>query len=229
MQQPGEKAGLRLEPVSKRFSLVKVKADENFNRRNTWSISRIKIFTQRRDWPKWDVLKLAPVFDYSIDSFYSEEASFCYLLQLVFRVFFCMGFSKYYFLPYLSLLRLQPGIRNPEQKRFPLRYASRTSSGWPDIFCIILIPKAASNLQKGCDTAPHIKVSTPIPLIRTHLRDSSCSSRYISNLDDSVLPSTSTINSLDAVSNTGDTLLYQTGMAIFMRNTPAYSSHNLKN
>ncbi|MBU4034889.1 MAG: hypothetical protein KKA35_00520, partial [Proteobacteria bacterium] len=47
------------EPLSKRFSLVKVKAGENFNRRNTWSISRIKIFTQRRDWPKWDVLKLA--------------------------------------------------------------------------------------------------------------------------------------------------------------------------
>ncbi|MBU4010703.1 MAG: hypothetical protein KJ882_08050, partial [Proteobacteria bacterium] len=46
-------------PLSKRFSLVKVKADENFNRRNTWSISRIKIFAQRRDRPKWDVLKLA--------------------------------------------------------------------------------------------------------------------------------------------------------------------------
>jgi len=48
-----------MEPLSKRFSLVKVKADENFNRRNTWGISRIKIFTQRRDRPKWDVLKLA--------------------------------------------------------------------------------------------------------------------------------------------------------------------------
>ncbi|MBU4009271.1 MAG: hypothetical protein KJ882_00785, partial [Proteobacteria bacterium] len=47
------------EPLSKRFSLVKVKAGENINRRNTWSISRIKIFAQRRDWPKWDVLKLA--------------------------------------------------------------------------------------------------------------------------------------------------------------------------
>ncbi|MBU3946777.1 MAG: hypothetical protein KJ826_00960, partial [Proteobacteria bacterium] len=49
-------------PLSKRFSLVKVKAGENFNRRNTWSISRIKIFAQRRDRPKWDVLKLAPAF-----------------------------------------------------------------------------------------------------------------------------------------------------------------------
>ncbi|MFZ3047620.1 MAG: hypothetical protein WA151_17045, partial [Desulfatirhabdiaceae bacterium] len=39
--------------ISKRFSLVKVKADENFNRRNIWNISRIEIFTQRRDWPKW--------------------------------------------------------------------------------------------------------------------------------------------------------------------------------
>ncbi|MBU4034986.1 MAG: hypothetical protein KKA35_01005, partial [Proteobacteria bacterium] len=47
------------EPLSKRFSLVKVKAGENFNRRNTWSISRIKTFAQRRDRPKWDVLKLA--------------------------------------------------------------------------------------------------------------------------------------------------------------------------
>ncbi len=32
-----------LEPVSKCFSLVKLKAGENFNHRNTWSISRIKI------------------------------------------------------------------------------------------------------------------------------------------------------------------------------------------
>jgi len=47
------------EPLLKRFSLVKVKAGENFNRRNTWSISRMKIFAQRRDRPKWDVLKLA--------------------------------------------------------------------------------------------------------------------------------------------------------------------------
>jgi len=55
----GGKSFYILEPLSKRFSLVKVKADENFNRRNTWSISRIKIFIQRRDWPKWEVLKLA--------------------------------------------------------------------------------------------------------------------------------------------------------------------------
>ena len=31
------------EPLSKRFGLVKVKAGENFNHRNTFSISRIKI------------------------------------------------------------------------------------------------------------------------------------------------------------------------------------------
>jgi hypothetical protein len=30
-------------PVLKRFSLVKLKAGENFNRRNTWRILRIKI------------------------------------------------------------------------------------------------------------------------------------------------------------------------------------------
>jgi hypothetical protein len=48
-----------MELISKRFSLVKVKAGENFNRRNTLSISRIEISNQRRDWPKWDVLKLA--------------------------------------------------------------------------------------------------------------------------------------------------------------------------
>jgi len=48
-----------IEPLSKRLSLVKVKAGENFNRRNTWSISRIKIFAQRRDRPKWGVLQLA--------------------------------------------------------------------------------------------------------------------------------------------------------------------------
>ncbi|HSO66457.1 MAG TPA: hypothetical protein VLP30_01275, partial [Desulfatirhabdiaceae bacterium] len=40
--------------------LVKVKADENFNRRKIWNISRIEFFTQRRDWPKWSVLKPAP-------------------------------------------------------------------------------------------------------------------------------------------------------------------------
>jgi hypothetical protein len=47
------------EPISKRFSLAKVKADQNFNRRNTLGISRIEIFIQRGDWPKWDVLKQA--------------------------------------------------------------------------------------------------------------------------------------------------------------------------
>jgi hypothetical protein len=31
------------EPISKRFSLAEVKAGENFNRRNTWRISRIEI------------------------------------------------------------------------------------------------------------------------------------------------------------------------------------------
>jgi len=31
------------EPISKRFSLVKIKAGENFNRRNTLSILRIEI------------------------------------------------------------------------------------------------------------------------------------------------------------------------------------------
>jgi len=31
------------EPVSKRFSLFKVKEGENFNHRNTWSISRIAL------------------------------------------------------------------------------------------------------------------------------------------------------------------------------------------
>ena len=47
------------EPISKRFSLVKVKAGEYFKRKNTLSILRIEIWAQRRDWPKWDVLKLA--------------------------------------------------------------------------------------------------------------------------------------------------------------------------
>jgi len=32
-----------LEPVSERFSLFNIKKGENFNRRNTLSISRIKI------------------------------------------------------------------------------------------------------------------------------------------------------------------------------------------
>nr|CBX27064.1 unknown protein [uncultured Desulfobacterium sp.] len=39
----GNKIINNIEPLSKRFSLVKVKADENFNHRNTFSISRIKI------------------------------------------------------------------------------------------------------------------------------------------------------------------------------------------
>ena len=46
-------------PVSKRFSLFKFKEGDNFNHRNTFSISRIKIWAWRRDWAKWDVLKLA--------------------------------------------------------------------------------------------------------------------------------------------------------------------------
>jgi len=53
---------LTIEPISKRFSLVKVKAGKNFNRRNTLSILRIEIFAQRGDWPKWDVLKPALFF-----------------------------------------------------------------------------------------------------------------------------------------------------------------------
>ena len=69
------------EPLSKRFSLVKVKAGENFNRRNTWSIERIKIFAQRRDRPKWDVLKLAPMISYM---YYKAEEV---LLQLYFFYF----------------------------------------------------------------------------------------------------------------------------------------------
>ena len=37
----------KFEPFSKRFSLANVKACENFNRRNTLSILRIKICAQR--------------------------------------------------------------------------------------------------------------------------------------------------------------------------------------
>jgi hypothetical protein len=48
-----------VEPVSKRFSWSKVKDGANFNHRNTARISRIKIGARRRDWVKWDVLKLA--------------------------------------------------------------------------------------------------------------------------------------------------------------------------
>jgi hypothetical protein len=51
------------EPISKRFSLVKIKAGEYFNRKNTLSILRIEILAQRRDWPKWDVLKLAQLLN----------------------------------------------------------------------------------------------------------------------------------------------------------------------
>jgi len=47
------------EPVSKRFSLFNIKKGENFNRRNTLCISRIKIWAWRRDWANWDVLELA--------------------------------------------------------------------------------------------------------------------------------------------------------------------------
>jgi RNA polymerase sigma-32 factor len=44
LQKIGDSYGIsREEPFSKRFSLVKVKAGENFNRRNTWRILRIKI------------------------------------------------------------------------------------------------------------------------------------------------------------------------------------------
>jgi hypothetical protein len=51
--------GFFSEPVSKRFSLSKVKDGANFTHRNTARISRIKIGTRRRDWAKWDVLKWA--------------------------------------------------------------------------------------------------------------------------------------------------------------------------
>nr|CBX31265.1 unknown protein [uncultured Desulfobacterium sp.] len=51
-----------MEPLSKRFSLVKVKAGENFNYRNTFSISRIKFEPNAKDRPKCDILKLAQGF-----------------------------------------------------------------------------------------------------------------------------------------------------------------------
>ncbi len=41
--QPFNEKRNSMESVSKRFSLVKVKESENFNRRNTLSILRIKI------------------------------------------------------------------------------------------------------------------------------------------------------------------------------------------
>ena len=47
------------EPVSKRFSLSKVKDGANFNSRNSARISRIKICAGRIDWSNWDVLKFA--------------------------------------------------------------------------------------------------------------------------------------------------------------------------
>ncbi|MBU4035399.1 MAG: hypothetical protein KKA35_03120, partial [Proteobacteria bacterium] len=50
----------------------------NFNRRNTWSISRMKIFAQRRDRPKWDVLKLALGNKYNENMYLlSSFISFC--------------------------------------------------------------------------------------------------------------------------------------------------------
>jgi hypothetical protein len=47
------------ESVSKCPILFKVKKGEKFNRMNTLSISRIKIFAWRRAWAKGWVLKLA--------------------------------------------------------------------------------------------------------------------------------------------------------------------------
>jgi hypothetical protein len=50
---------VKYEPVSKRFSLTKVKDGGNFNHRHTPRISRIKNGDRRKAWEKWDVLKLA--------------------------------------------------------------------------------------------------------------------------------------------------------------------------
>ena len=47
------------ELISKRFSLVKLKADRKFQPQEYLGISRIEISDQRRDWPKWGVLELA--------------------------------------------------------------------------------------------------------------------------------------------------------------------------
>ncbi|MBU3947528.1 MAG: hypothetical protein KJ826_04825, partial [Proteobacteria bacterium] len=66
----------------------KVKAGENINRRNTWSISRIKIFAQRRDRPKWDVLKLALInIILSIDRFEIRPVMTMYMKVRVFNNF----------------------------------------------------------------------------------------------------------------------------------------------
>ena len=47
----------RLETFAKCSISFKIKACEDFNHRNTLSISRIKIRTQRRDWAKGGVLQ----------------------------------------------------------------------------------------------------------------------------------------------------------------------------
>jgi len=43
--------------------LVKVKEGENFNRRNTLGISRIKIWAWRWDWAKWGVFQRSQIND----------------------------------------------------------------------------------------------------------------------------------------------------------------------
>jgi hypothetical protein len=116
----------------------------------------------------------------------------------------------------------------------PDKKAFSTSSTCPDIHGISLIPAVVIIWARGLDIAPQMSVSTPNPVSLITLLGRKCSLISASNREYSPSSPASTTNSLEAVSNTGDTLPFHVGMAIFMsalfkvRLSAAFSASSLK-
>jgi hypothetical protein len=97
-----------------------------------------------------------------------------------------------------------------------VRNACTTSSTWPDIQGISLIPAVVIIEASGREMAPQIRVSIPNPVSRMVLLGRKCSLISVSNRAVSLSSVMSTTTNRDAVSKTGETLPFHVGMAIFI-------------
>jgi len=116
----------------------------------------------------------------------------------------------------MSHRSVQPGIVNRRSNKVSDKKACNTSSTCPDIQGINLIPAVVIMWAIGLDIAPQMSVLTPNPVSLITLLGKKCSLISVSNRECSPSPPASTTNSLEATSNTGDTLPFHVGMAIFM-------------
>jgi hypothetical protein len=109
-----------------------------------------------------------------------------------------------------------PGIVNRKSNSVPDKNAPSTSSTFPDIHGIKLIPAVVTIEARGLEIAPQMRVSIPNPVSLITLLGRKCSLISVSNREYSRSSPASTTNNLEAVSKTGETLPFQVGTAIFM-------------